>query len=151
MDDKSMKPVQPESESSAENSDDDIAPEIEEILNDLPAPKRKEIRQVVSTVSMYGRFSPENSVAKKITEEHITRMLDTQEKGMEYTYKENQHKMIVGVVILALSLIAVIVIIAMLKDNNSEAMTQILTALISATLGFAGGYGLGTNKKKDDE
>ena len=65
MDDKSMKPVQPESESSAENSDDDIAPEIEEILNDLPAPKQKEIRQVVSTVSMYGRFSPENSVAKK--------------------------------------------------------------------------------------
>ena len=77
-------------------------------------------------------------------------MLNAQEKGMDYTYKENQHRMIFFVVILIIVVIAVIAIIALLKDNHSEAMTRILTALISAALGAAGGYGIGVKKRNDD-
>lgn len=99
--------------------------------------------------SMISRTSPEGEIAKKITPDHITSMLNAQEKGMEYTYKENKNRMVFYAIILTIIIIAVIVIIVLLKDNNSEAMTQILTALISAALGAAGGYGYGVNKRKD--
>lgn len=129
----------------------DIPPEMVEILSDLPETKRKEATRIMTAgFSMISRTSPEGEIAKKITPDHISAMLSAQEKGMEYTYRENQHKMIFFAVILAIVVVAIIGIIALLKDNNPEAMTQILTALISAALGAAGGYGIGVKKRDDD-
>lgn len=145
---KAPKPVQPKAILPVEDDHDSIPPEVAEVLNDLPEPQRKEMsRMFTASFGMISRISPEGEIAKKITPDHISSMLNAQEKGMDYTYKENQHRMIFFVVIL---IIVVIAIIALLKDNHSEAMTQILTALISAALGAAGGYGIGVKKRNDD-
>lgn len=130
---------------------DSIPPEMAEVLRELPEPQRKEVTRIMTAgFSMISRTSPEGEIAKKVTSEHISTMLESQQKGMDYTYKENQHRMIFFVIVLLICVIAVVAIIALLKDNNSEAMTQILTALISAALGAAGGYGIGTRKRDDD-
>lgn len=134
-----------------EDDHDSIPPEMAEVLNELPEPQRKEMsRMITASFGMISRTSPEGEIAKKITSDHISSMLSAQEKGMDYTYKENQHRMIFFVIILVIVTIAIIAIIALLKDDHSEAMTQILTALISAALGAAGGYGIGAKKRNDD-
>lgn len=141
----------PENVVPADTEHDGIPQEVAEVLSDLPEPKRKEVTRIMMAgFSMISRTSPEGEIAKKITPDHISSMLNAQEKGMDYTYKENQHRMIFLVVILFLVLAAIILVIYLLKDNNAEAMTQILTALISATLGAAGGYGIGSRKRDDD-
>lgn len=148
---KAPKPAQPKAILPVEDDHDSIPPEIAEVLKDLPEPQRKEMSRVfTASFGMISRISPEGEIAKKITSDHISSMLNAQEKGMDYTYKENQHRMIFFVVILIIVVIAVIAIIALLKDNHSEAMTRILTALISAALGAAGGYGIGVKKRNDD-
>lgn len=126
-----------------------LPPEIVEVLNELPDPQRKEVTRMIASFSMISRSSPEGEIAKKITPDHISTMLEAQQKGMDYTYKDRQHQKIFFVAILLIVIVAVIVIIMLLKDNP-EAMMQILTALISATLGAAGGYGIGAKKRDDD-
>lgn len=151
MTSKPSKPAQSKAELPAEDDYESIPPEMAEVLNGLPEPQREEMSRMITTsFGMIGRVSPEIEIAKKITPDHISSMLNAQEKGLDYTYKDNQHKMIFFVVILVVVLIAIIAIIALLKDNNSEAMTRILTALISAALGAAGGYGIGAKKRNDD-
>lgn len=126
-----------------------IPPEIAEVLNELPDPQRKEVTRMMASISMISRSSPEGEIAKKITQSHISIMLEAQEKGMEYTYKDNQHQKIFFVAVLLIVILAVIAIIILLKENP-EVMMQILTALISAALGAAGGYGIGAKKRDDD-
>lgn len=152
MANKTPKPVQSKSIMPVEDDHDSIPPEMAEVLNDLPEPQRKEMsRMITASFGMISRTSPEGEIAKKITPDHISSMLNAQEKSMDYAYRENQHRMIFFVVILAIVITAIIVIIILLKDNNSEAMTQILTALISAALGAAGGYGIGVKRRNDDQ
>ncbi len=136
---------------SDENEHDSIPPEMAEVLDELPPEQRKEVsRMMMASFGMIDRISPEGEIAKKITPDHITAMLSAQEKNMDYSYRENQHRMVFFVITLVIVLAAIITIIVLLKDGHPEAMTQILTALISAALGAAGGYGIGIKKRNDD-
>lgn len=140
------KPVLP-----VEDDSNSIPPEITEVLSELPEQQRKEVRRMyMAAFSMINRSSPEGDIAKKITSEHISSMLNAQEKGMDYAYKENQHRLIFFVVVLVVIVVAVVTIIALLKDSHPESMSQILTALISAALGAAGGYGIGSRNRNDN-
>ena len=134
-----------------EGENADIPDEIEGVLSKLPGPERENMTRIIAAgFSFLSLSSPEGEVAKKITPEHITTILDQQEKGMDYTYKEGLQKKIFFVVILVIIILAVIAIIALLKDENPDIMYQILTVLISASLGAAGGYGIGIGKRNDE-
>lgn len=150
MPNKSHNP-EPSKDIATASEHDGIPEEMAEVLSELPEPQRKEMtRMMTAQFSMISRTSPEGEIAKKITSEHISSMLDAQKKGLDYTYKENQHRMVFFTIILLIVIGAIIAIIVLLRDSNSEAMTQILTALISAALGAAGGYGIGVKNRNDD-
>lgn len=132
---------------SIKSDQSDIPPEMAEALKAVPEPQRKEIREMLSiSYSMMLKTSPEAEVAKKIKPEHITAMPDAQSKGMEYTYKENTHKMLFSVAILLIIVIAVLFVILLLRDSHSEEMSTIVNLLIGAALGFGGGYGMRAGK-----
>lgn len=132
-------------------SDAEIPEEFAEVLEGVPEPKRKAIEKImISQYSMISRFSPEVELSKKVTSEHITTMLNSQEKAMEYSYKENQHKMVFGGIILAVVLSAVFGFIALLKENP-ELLEKVLIGVFSLAAGLFGGYGIGTRKKKADD
>ncbi len=150
MPNKSRNP-EPSKGIAAVSEHDGLPEEMAEVLNKLPEPQRKEMtRMMTAGFSMISRTSPEGEIAKKITPEHISSMLNAQEKGLDYTYKENQHRMVFFTIVLLIVIGAIIAIIFLLRDNNSEVMTQILNALISAALGAAGGYGIGVKNRNDD-
>lgn len=148
---KGQKPESSKDIVAAAREHDELPPEMAEVLREIPEPQREEVTRIMTAgFGMISRISPEAEIAKKIKPEHISAMLDSQQKGMDYTYRENQHRMIFFVVVLLIIVVGVVIIIALLRENNTEAMTQILTALISAALGALGGYGLGTRKRSDD-
>ena len=80
MANKESKPVVSEEVSQTENDqDDDLPSEMTEVLNGLPETQRREVTRMMSAgFSMISRTSPEGEIAKKITAEHITSMLETQ-------------------------------------------------------------------------
>lgn len=121
-----------------------------EVLEGLPREKREIIEKtIVSQFAMVSRTSPEGEIAKKITEEHIDKLLDNQGKAMDYAHKDEVHKKIflgfVGLVMLG----AVFGVILLLKDKP-EIMERILTVIVTAVVSGLGGYGVGKIRNGGD-
>lgn len=73
----------------------DIPDELENILDDMPDSKRKLVEQtMIAGFSMIGQNSPDSAIAKKLTEEHISKFLDIQQKSMDYQYKDEKNNKI---------------------------------------------------------
>ena len=136
-----------DSKTVADTNKTELPEEFAQVLGEVPAEQREKISQLMfSSFSMINRVSPEMELTRKITGDHITSMMENESKAMDYSYRNDQHKMVFQVVVLLVVILAVIAIILLLKDSNPELMAQILIALISATLGAAGGYGVGRNR-----
>lgn len=128
----------------------ELPDEMSEIIDALPAENRETVRQLlVSQVSMMARVSPDMEIAKKVTSEHITDVLKTQDKGMTYTYKEHQHKMIFTGIVFALAIGTVFGLIAILQ-STPDIMEKVLIGFLGFAAGALGGYGYRSSKKDDD-
>lgn len=126
--------------------------EIAQVLEKVPKEEdRNTIRQMlISQFSMISRVSPEYDVAKKVTPEHITKMLDTQDRAMEKTFKDKSQRRIFTFCVALLSSAVLIALVVLLKDKP-ELMEKIVTIAFSGLLGAAGGYGIGVNKNRDND
>lgn len=126
--------------------------EVSEVLNEIPMAndQRKMIEALfVSQTSMISRVSPEIEVSKKVTSEHISTMLDTEQQAMKHTFEDRkQSRIFNGFVILAAC--AVLIALVILLRDNPAVMEKIITAVVSALLGGGAGYGLGMIKNKND-
>ena len=116
--------------------------------SELPEEIPQEVRHVMrQSLTMMGMTGPaESSVAKKITEEHITKMLALEEKGMETQYKENNSNR-VFIIVIAVLLIGLVVTILVLFRDKPDMVEKILYAVGGLVAGFGGGYGYGKSKR----
>lgn len=79
---------------------DDVesAESIEALIEQLPEDKREQVQKLVIQESFgmmgIGRLAPENELAKKINETHITNYLDGAREQMQNDYKEKHEKKI---------------------------------------------------------
>ena len=83
-----------------------------------------------------------NPIAEKMTPENIDHFLDTK-------VKLSMFGMVFRLVSIALSIIAVIVIVVLLRTYDIAAMSDIINTLLTAGVSFAGGYGFGKSKRDD--
>ena len=135
----------------ANSASEDLLPEdISQVLEGLPNEKRATIeRTIVSQFAMISsRSSPELEISKKITSDHITKLLETQSKGMDYSFKDEKNKRWFYLGLIALVSAVVIALVVILK-NNPEVMEKVLIGLGSAIAGAAGGYGIKAARDKD--
>lgn len=117
-----------------------------ELSEEVKAPKEL-IREVQRFSMMMGTTGPqESSVAKKITEEHITKMLALEEKGMETQYKENNGNRVFMIAIAVLGIGLVVTILVLFRDKP-DMVEKILYAIGGLAAGFGGGYGIGKAKR----
>jgi hypothetical protein len=124
--------------------------EIEQVLDAVPEKEREVIeRFMIRQVSLISRISPEIEVSKKVTAEHITTMLATQDKAMERTFKDKNQRRWFSLSVIGI-VSAVLIALVVLLRQNPDAMEKIITIVLSGLLGGAGGYGLGA-RSKDDE
>lgn len=129
-----------------ENAD---AEELFETLEGVPEEKRKVIEQLmISSVQMSGRFSPENAISKKITEEHISQYLEGAREDMQKSYDEKKQKKIFMFFMLLLTMVFFVVVILILKDKP-EIMEKVIYTLGGLVAGAFGGYGFGKRRNED--
>ena len=124
--------------------------DISQALEGLPVDKRETIEKTLVTqfAMITSRSSPEFEISRKITSDHITKLLDTQSKSMEYTYKDEQHKRWFYVALIALVSAVVVVLVLILKDKP-DVLEKVLIGLGGVIAGAAGGYGLKASQDKN--
>lgn len=127
-----------------EDNLDEIPPEIDQALQFVPKESRREFYGLMVSSSMVR--SPEADIAKKVTSDHITQMLENQKQSMDYSFKDNKMTKIIYLIVFVITLVFIGVLVAFLKEKP-ETLEKILTILISGGLGAFGGYGVGKNKK----
>lgn len=127
---------------------------IEALIEQLPEDKREQVQKLVIQESFgmmgIGRLAPENELAKKINETHITNYLDGAREQMQNDYKEKHERKIFIVVLVALALVFFTAIIVLLKDNP-DVLEKIIYSVGGVIVGAFGGYGIGRHKRDEDD
>jgi len=117
----------------------------EEVLENIPAEARGEIKRTLSTMISAGYMGPpQHPLAKKLTEDHVTKIIDNIEKDDERGFQNSREERRMSLTIFFGVLIPVTGLIVFFALLNK---TEILVPLISAIVAFGGGYGFGKSKK----
>lgn len=136
---------------SSEDIRSQLPEELTEVLEGVSPQKREVIeRMMISQISMFGRVSPEMEAAKKITGEHISTMLHTEDKAMEHAFEDKKHQRWFSLGLVSIGSIVLIILVVLLKDNP-DMMEKIITIVLSGLFGGLGGYGIFAAKNKDDK
>ena len=131
----------------------DIPEEISDMIDQIPNDDVKQQMKMVfsSQFGMMGQISPQMSISKKITSEHVTEYLEIQKIEVQNRYKDNIGKRWFFLAIIVFIIIMLFGTIILLKDSHPEFMEKIITIVISAVLGAAGGFGIGYKKGQGDD
>lgn len=128
----------PDSESTGSRSPLPAIPE--SILEKVPEPDRQELREEISEfVESVTWGSPPHPLMSKVTEAHVGRMLDMQERGMELEAKDRNNG---RWFLLAVAAIGVVVIIVLALADKDAILDDLLRLGIAFGGGFSGGYGI---------
>lgn len=132
----------------AQKEENEIETELEEVLDSVPPEHRETIKRMISFQMGSFSASPEATVMKKLTPEHISMFLAGSEQEMKNSYAEKLHKKIFTLLTTILAMIFLIVIIVLLKDKP-DIMENVLYTIGGVIAGAFGGYGLGRNRNED--
>lgn len=127
-----------------------IPKEIDEALNSIPDKAQAKVAKSIMSMQ-FGAISatPENAISKKITSEHITQYLVDSSTAMQESFKERRDDKIFKGVALFMTLVFVVVLIILLKDNP-DVMEKVIYAIGGLVAGCLGGYGYGYRKGMDE-
>ena len=125
-----------------------IPAEVAQVLDTLPVEQRTTIVRFFSQAVLFNRSSPEAEIAKKISSEHITQLLDQDKQAMEYEYKDSQSRRKYQIISISVVCVVVIALVLILKDSP-DTLEKVLIGLGGVIAGAAGGYGIGKTKDKD--
>jgi len=123
----------------------DIEENASEAMEEMP----KEVRRTMQAMSIMMRSGPaESPIAKKITEEHITKHLELEEKGLELAYKDKaNNRWLVIAVVVCLTVLAGFVLF--LFHDDADVVLRIFLPIITGLVGVGGGYGFGKSKREN--
>ena len=111
--------------------------ELEDVLDSVPPEHRKVIEKMMisSSVQMRSMVSPETTVMKKLTSEHISRYLDGAELEIKSIYFFNND-----------CRNGFFIIIVVLLKDTPDIMEKFIYTVGGVVIGAFGGYRFGKNK-----
>jgi len=117
----------------------------EEVLEKIPPDARREVKRAFSMMVSAGYVGPvPHPFARKLTEHHITKIIDNVEKGDAREFDDRKEDRKMTLTLFFAILIPVIgLIVFFTLTNRPEMMVPILSGLV----GFGGGYGFGKSRK----
>ena len=127
---------------SAEDDQSDAADDLiePEILEKLPPEAKKQIKAQLSMMSVTAPL--QNPLARKITPEHISRIIDLSEKDSTNAYKDTRasRRFAFGYVLIFVGLFVFLTIF--LTPLDKDLYQSIITFLLTFLAGVGGGFGV---------
>lgn len=136
------------SKKSPETNKYDVSNELipEEILEAIPAEERGKVVSIIKQSIFSGVLRRGNPISEKITEEHITKLIEKSDNQDIRDREERKSQRKYNLILLIISLAFLGFLIVYLRDEK-ELLYKIIIAIIS----FVGGFGIGrTTFKKED-
>lgn len=125
-----------EENDSADSTEEDGRPPIPRLLDQkTPEPIRSALEMM-----MYSGPLP-NPISKKITSEHIDKVIDQAEKDSERAFQDRGFRRRYMLAGLVLGAGLIVFLVTYLADRNSDLMEKVLVAIGSLVMGFFGGMG----------
>ncbi|HAX51544.1 MAG TPA: hypothetical protein DCX82_06345 [Lachnospiraceae bacterium] len=131
-----------------EVTENDFA-DLDDLLENVPLETRSEVKKMISMSWQMGRvISPETELMNKMTSEHISTFLASQDTAMQKQFQESRENRIFIFGVFVLSLIFIVVLIILLS-NKPDIMEKVLFTLGGLVTGAFGGYGYGKSKNNE--
>ncbi len=108
------------------------------MLEELPPEVRKIVSMQVSSVL----GSRQNSIASKINESHIDKILDLTGKNDERSFSDNKESRKYHLIYTVVGAVVFIFLTIFLANNNAALYTEILKLMAVFAGGFGGGFGV---------
>ncbi|MCL2637169.1 MAG: hypothetical protein FWD48_02245 [Oscillospiraceae bacterium] len=118
---------------------------LDEMLDDLPEERQKQIRKSVMTMMSVTSNNPMTDIAKKIDGEHITAFLKESNENMRLSYKDRFQTKIIGIIVLVFVLLFLVIIVLVFKDSP-DIVEKIIYATGGLVFGGLGGFGIAKYK-----
>lgn len=123
--------------------------DFDDILENVPLEARTEVKKMMSMSMQMGRvISPEAELMNKMTPDHISSFLDSQDTAMKKQFQESRENKIFTFGIFLVTLIFIVALILLLKDKP-EIMEKVLFTLGGIVTGAFGGYGYAKSKNNE--
>ena len=147
-DDDLSEPSVLESEEEKPSSDAGNGPIPQEVLDKLPEPMQSTIKE---TMIGFGTMSAPNPIAKKITPEHITQLIenDANESDRGFRFRENGRRYTFAYVLIAIA--TFFGLAYMFAKDDPELFKQIVSHIVVLFGGFAAGWGFKASKNSDED
>jgi hypothetical protein len=146
------RPSQETSDSQALNQDDfsqddqdnPLSLLSDEVVEKIPPEARKEVLSMMRVYMGMGSFSSGSPLAKRITSQHIDKLIDSNEKENEREYQKFRSSEVTKrLAVAAIILLVLMVLIYSGFTKDLQLSEKIITAGISALGGFGVGYAVG--------
>ena len=121
----------------------DIIPE--ELLQSIPVEERGKMVSIIKQSMFSGVVKRNNPISEKITEEHITKLIENSDEQDKRDRKERNVDKYFSLILIIIALVFVGFLIVFLQSNE-----KLLITIITAIFSFIGGFGLGKSLKKQD-
>ncbi len=140
IDKKGTKPIpvskKKDSHTEDKETNDELIPD--EILDAIPEEDRGKVISIMKRTMFSGVMEKNNPIADKITEDHITKLIDNSDSHDKRDRHERKGLRTHNIILILIGLIFIVFLLIFLKDNQ-----DLLIKIIIAIISFIGGFGYG--------
>lgn len=131
--------LKPEKISEEKNSESEKKGDAEraEILENLPPEIKRTMEMAISMQT--GRMP--NPILSKLTEDHITKILDQSEKEDENSFKDTQSSKAYNLIYFVITVLLIVFFVIYLADRDKALLLNLADKALYILAGFGGGYG----------
>lgn len=126
---------------------------LEDIISDsgIPEEDQPEVKKMIAmSLRMGAAASPQVEIMKKVTAEHITQMLSSQEAESQRQYAEKRAKKWFYLAWLMIVCLFIVIVIWLLREHT-DTLEKVLYAAGGLIAGAVGGYGYGKSARSEDD
>ncbi|MBR1711013.1 MAG: hypothetical protein IJ719_19660 [Clostridia bacterium] len=109
--------------------------------------QREAVLPIISMQQSIIARTPEGDIARKITPDHITQMLNNDKTAIDYQHEDSKQEKMVNIIYVVIVAAVILLLSLMLKDEHADLLSEILKLLLATGLGGLGGYGLSKSKQ----
>lgn len=120
----------------------------EEVLERMPPPVQESIRETFGVITSGSMGNP---IARKVTSEHVTKLIDNSEAESKRDFESETASRRYGMAYVLIAILSFFAFAVLFAESQPELFRQAMAFLATFAAGFAGGWGISTARSSQRE